>query len=249
MKDGTTHLGFKPEHAVDLQTGAIVAVELHHADQGDTTTIMGTLAKASAVLEAVREDATVQANTSKLETKEVVADKGYHGGQTLVDLEAVDLRTYVAEPDRGRRHWCTTNTEDAAFKRNEQRVVYNNRRRIRGEKSKRLHRKRGELVERSFEHALDDGGMRRAHLRGRENISKRYLIHIAAFNLGLIMRMILGYGTPKGLADAARKGLRALLRRWLGRMRRVMSTSCAGARRACDRAVALVEVSIRAIAA
>lgn len=241
MKDGRTRMGYKPEHAVDLETGAIVAAELHPANHGDTTTIMGTLAKAGEVIEAIREDETVSADTSKIETKEVVADKGYHSGQTLVDLEAIDVRTYIAEPDRGRRRWCTSRAEDVAFKRNEQRVVYNNRRRIRGARSKGMHRKRGELVERTFEHALDDGGMRRAHLKGRENISKRYLIHIAAFNLGLIMRTILGSGTPKGWADAAREGLRGLLRRCIIRTRQVTALVREVTRRTRDQARMLIK--------
>jgi hypothetical protein len=94
--------------------------------------------------------------------------------------------------------------------------VYRNRRRRRGRRSKALHRKRGELVERSFEHVLDDGGMRRVHLRGRENIAKRYLIHTAAFNLGLIMRKLTGFGTPRGWADARRAAARGLGALWDG---------------------------------
>jgi transposase len=203
MKDGRTHLAHKPEHAVDLDTGAILAAEIHPADDGDTTTMYGTLEKAAGSLEEVREDATVDADTSDLYVREVVADKGYHSGQTLVDLEDMELRGYISEPDRGPRRWTAQDVEDAALKRAEQAAVYRNRRRRRGNRSKRLHRKRGEFVERAFEHVLDDGGMRRAHLCGREKITKRYLIHVAAFNLGLILRALLGFGTPKGWADAA----------------------------------------------
>ena len=210
MKDGTTHLAHKNEHAVDLETGAIVAAELHPADEGDTTTLLGTLAQACESLQEVREDETVQADTSSLHAKEVVADKGYHSGQTLVNLEEVDFRGYVSEPDRGSRSWTCKNAEQQEHQRAEQSAVYRNRRRRKGERSKRLHRQRGELVERSFEHVLDDGGMRRVHLRGRENIAKRYLIHTAAFNLGLIMRKLTGFGTPKGWADA-RRGVLSLL--------------------------------------
>lgn len=202
MKDGRTHLAHKPEHAVDLETGAILAVEIHPADQGDTTTIYGTLEKAASSVEEVREDPTVAADTNDLYIQEVVADKGYHSGQTLVDLEDMELRGYISEPDRGTRRWTAQSVEDEAFKRDEQAAVYRNRRRRRGNRSKRLHRKRGEFVERTFEHVLDDGGMRRAHLCGREKITKRYLIHVAAFNLGLILRALLGFGTPKGWADA-----------------------------------------------
>ena len=210
MKDGTTHLAHKPEHAVDLETGAIVAAELHPADEGDTTTLMGTLEQACESLQEVREDETVAADTTSLHVKEVVADKGYHSGQTLVNLEEVDFRGYVSEPDRGRQKWAAKDPEQQEYKRVAQSAVYRNRRRRKGRRSKSLHRKRGEFVERSFEHLLDDGGMRRVHLRGRENIAKRYLIHTAAFNLGLIMRKLTGFGTPKGWADA-RRGVLSLL--------------------------------------
>ena len=160
--------------------------------------------------------------------KEVVADKGYHSGQALVNLEEVELRGYIAEPDRGRQRWTARDPEEQEHKRTAQSAVYANRRRRTGERSRRLHRKRGELVERSFEHVLDDGGMRRAHLRGRENVSKRYLIHTAAFNLGLIMRKLTGFGTPKGWAAALRGVLRSLLsrRRHLRAPRRIWIRLC-----------------------
>ena len=223
MKDGTTHLAHKNEHAVDLETGAIVAPAVHPADEGDTTTLLGTLEQACSSLQEVREDETVQADTSGLHVQDVVTDKGYHSAQTLVNLEEVELRGYVSEPDRGRQKWTAKNAEQRAFKRAEQAAVYRNRRRRRGQRSKRLHRQRAELVERSFEHVLDDGGMRRVYLRGRENIAKRYLIHTAAFNLGLIMRKLTGFGTPRGWADARRaaaRGLRALWNGLVARLRR-----------------------------
>jgi transposase len=211
MKDGTTHLAYKPEHAVDLVTGAIVSAEIHPADQGDTATLLATLAKAAENLAEVSDDDTVQADTSKLGVEEVVVDKGYHSGQNLVDLETVEVRGYVSEPDRGRRNWKAKDPEEQSAKRTEREAVYRNRRRAKGERSKRLHRKRGELVERAFEHVLDDGGMRRVHLKGRENVHKRYLIHVAGFNLGLILRKMTGFGTPKGWADA----LRGLFGAWI----------------------------------
>jgi transposase len=217
MKDGRTHLAYKPENAVDLETGAIVAAEIHPADQGDTTTLSGTLVRATESLREVRDDQSVAADTSCLVVEEVVADKGYHSGQTLVDLEEIDLRPYVSEPDRGRRKWTASDPQEQEFKRAEQAAVYRNRRRSRGARSKRLHRKRGELVERPFDHVLDDGGMRRTHLKGRETVAKRYLIQTAAFNLGLIMRKVMGFGTPKGWAD----GLRGLLLRLAARLRAV----------------------------
>ena len=214
LKDGATHLAHKNEHAVDLETGAIVAPAVHPADEGDTTTLPGTLEQACTSLREVREDETVRADTSHLHVKDVVTDKGYHSGQTLVDLEEVDLRGYLSEPDRGRRKWTARSPGEQAFKRAEQAAVYRNRRRREGNRSKRLQRKRAELVERSFAHVLDGGGMRRVHLRGRENIAKRYLIHTAAFNLGLILRKLIGFGTPKGWADARRACSTCVLRVW-----------------------------------
>lgn len=221
MKDGRTHLAYKNEHVVDLDTGAIVAAEIHPANQGDTTTMWGTLEKAAEGLMEVRQDEQVIENCKSdgvaapgdLHITEVVQDKGYHSAQALVNLEALEIRGYIAEPDRGRQDWIAkrsrgiTDAEHAReqeFKRIEQAAVYRNRRRVRGARSKALHRRRGELVERSFEHVLDDGGMRRTWLKGREKVAKRYLIHVAGFNLGLIMRKLTGFGTPRGWADALR---------------------------------------------
>ena len=123
--------------------------------------------------------------------EEVVTDKGYHSGAMLEDLRAIGVRAYLPEPQRGRRHWQGQREEQAA--------VYENRRRIRGERGKRLLQQRGELLERTFAHVYDTGGMRRTHLRGHPNILKRLLIHVAAFNLSLILRREIGRGTPRGL--------------------------------------------------
>jgi transposase len=193
MKDGRTHLAHKAEHAVDFDSGAIIAVTLQGADQGDTTTIKRTLDEAEKQLDAVMEKAEVgQLHPEGL--SEVVADKGYHSDRTLVTLEDQGLRAYVSEPDRGRRKW--DDDPDAQL------AVYANRRRIRGDRGKRLHRMRGEHVERSFAHLYETGGMRRTHLRGHSNILKRLLIHTAAFNLGVLLRTIIGVGTPRGLQGA-----------------------------------------------
>ena len=186
MKDGRTHLAHKAEHAVDLETGAIVAVTLQGADEGDTTTIRET---ATAAAEQV-EDA--QADVDEPQAlEEIIGDKGYHSNQSMVDLEAVGIRSYIAEPDRGRRDWSKEPEAQAP--------VYRNRRRMRGPRGRRLMRQRGERIERSFAHLYDTGGMRRTHLRGHENILKRLLIHAGGFNLGLLIRSILGVGTPRGL--------------------------------------------------
>src|SRR5271154_3318200 len=188
MKDGRTHLAYKAEHAVDLETGALVAVTLQDADQGDTTTIIETAIAAAEQSEDAQ--AEIQAPQP---LAELIADKGYHSNQTMIDLMAVDLRSYVAEPDRGRRDW----SEEPQART----LVYANRRRIRGARGRRLMRQRGERIERSFAHLYDTGGMRRTHLRGHTNILKRLLVHAGGFNLGLVMRHLIGSGTPRGLQD------------------------------------------------
>jgi transposase len=183
MKDGRTHLAHKAEHAVDLETGAVVGVTVQGADKGDTTTSIETLIEAAEQIEAVVADSEGP--------KELVADKGYHSNQVLVALEAVGMRSYISEPDRGRRNW-----KDNPEARN---AVYRNRRRIRGTRGRHLMRQRGELLERPFAHMYETGGMRRVYLRGHENILKRILLHAGALNLGLLMRTLFGVGTPRGL--------------------------------------------------
>ena len=198
MKDGRTHLAHKAEHAVDMDTGAIVAVTIQPANRGDTTSITETLAQAGDSLVEVLANEDSRAKMSETALSELVADKGYHSNAVLVDQAEHGRRTYISEPDRGRRNW-----KDKDVARD---AVYANRRRIRGNRGKRLMRKRGELLERSMAHCYDTGGMRRTHLRGHENILKRTLIHVGGFNLSLAMRQILGRGTPRGL-----QGLRARL--------------------------------------
>jgi len=186
MKDGRTHLAHKAEHAVDLETGAIVAVTLQEADLGDTTTIQTTLPEAVEQLEAVA------AINDKVKTvEEVVNDKGYHSKEMVLDLPRLGLRTYISEPARGRQKWIDQHAERDA--------VYANRRRIRGKRGQQLMRRRGELLERPNAHLYETGAMRRTHLRGHGNILKRLLVHAAACNLGLWMRTLTGIGTPRGL--------------------------------------------------
>src|SRR3954454_14410437 len=184
MKDGTTHLAYKPEHALDLDTGAVVAAEMPPADQGDTTTITSTL-------DAARRNLTsVGAPPSSDDPAECVADKGYHARALLKDLDGGPWKTRIAEPQRrGFSRWH--GDKDA------RRAVYNNRTRLRSEVGQQAMRQRAELVERSFAPILDRGGMRRTWLRGRENVHKRDLIHVAGHNLGLLMRLLIGAGTPK----------------------------------------------------
>ena len=187
MKDGRTHLAHKAEHAVDLETGAILAVTLQEADQGDTTTIQITLPEAIEQLEAVAAIIDDKVKTGD----ELVTDKGYHSKETVLDVQSLGLRTYISEPERGRQHWIDQQAERDA--------VYANRRRIRAERGQKLMRQRGELLERPNAHLYETGGMRRTHLRGHGNILKRLLVHVAACNLGLWMRTLTGIGTPRGL--------------------------------------------------
>jgi len=208
MKNGRTHLAHKAEHAVDFSSGAVLAVTLQGADQGDTTTVLETLAQAGenqAELIATEEPSSKpKAHLQGIE--EVVGDKGYHSGETLTTLESVEVRTYISEKKQpGRRHW--------EGKAEQQQATYANRRRIQGTYGQRLLRKRGELLERSFAHCYDTGGMRRTHLRGHANILKRLLIHVGAFNLSLIFRSLLGSGTPRELRN--RESMLLFLLFWL----------------------------------
>lgn len=197
MKDGRTHLAHKAEHAVDMETGAVVAVTLQEAHLGDTTTVKETLAEAgTAVAELIEREAEAQplekprVHLGGIE--EVVADKGYHSGPTLEQMQAAGVRTYISEKKQtGKRHWVG--------KEDQQRLVYANRQRLQRPKGQRLLRKRGELIERTFAHCYDTGGMRRTHLRKHNNILKRLLIHVAGANLGLLLRNLYGLGTPRGL--------------------------------------------------
>ena len=184
MKDGRTRLAHKLEQAVDMETGAVVATTVQTMDGGDTASLGVTLDEAERRL-----------SEAGVEAMEVVADKGYHSNRTMTDVKERGKRSYVSEPDRGRRRW--------KGKRDAQKAVYANRRRIRGNRGKRLLRRRGEKVERAFAHMLGTGGMRRVHLRGREEIRKRILVQAAVFNLGLLMRRRCGFGTPRALQGLA----------------------------------------------
>ena len=184
LKDGRTRLAYKPEHAVDLDTGAIVAAKVHAADEGDTATLPDTLEAAAANL------ATVAAAPTAEDPSELIADKGYHSRDGLKDLEDGPWKSRIAEKKgTGVSRW----RGDAEARR----AVYNNRARLRSGVAKEAFRLRAELVERSFALILDRGGMRRAWLRGRQNLHKRYLVHVAGYNLGLIMRLLVGAGTPR----------------------------------------------------
>ena len=191
MKDGRTHLAHKAEHAVDMKTGALLAVTLQPANAGDTSTLLNTIIAATENLRELSDDPKIEDAINPDWMSEAVGDKGYHSNGVMTDLAEIDIRSYISEPDRGRRDWTDKELERDA--------VYANRRRIRGERGKELMRARGELIERGFAHCYDTGGMRRTHLRGHENISKRLVVHGGGFNLGLLMRKLTGVGKPRRL--------------------------------------------------
>ena len=193
LKDGRTRLGHKVEEAVDLETGAVVAVTAPEK-LGDTQTLGGTLRMAQEEVEAVGSGA---------EVRKVVADKGYHSNETVLELKELGLRGYLSETDRGRRNWKGRN-------RKYQAPVYANRRRIRGRRGRRLQRQRSELVERPFAHQFTTAGLRRIFVRGHANVRKRLLIHVCGFNLGLLMRRLTGVGTPRSLQGRVRAHLFSL---------------------------------------
>jgi len=184
MKDGRTHLAYKAEHVVDLKNDLVLAAEITPADQGDTQTMTDSVLQAQLNL---------QEAGSTQEIEEVAADKGYHGAGTLELCEAMDLRTYIPEPQRKHEARWTDKSPEL------QHAVYGNRRRVRRAKSKRLQRRRSEICERTFAHICDSGGMRRSWLHDLVNVAKRYLIAAAAHNLGRVLWKLFGVGKPKAL--------------------------------------------------
>jgi len=192
MKDGSTHLAHEAEHAVDMETGAVLAVTIQPGATGDTTSVLATLAAVTENIVVLLKDPAVADKISESALDELVTKKGYHSNDMINTLASIGVRGYLSEPKRGRRRWRgDIATRDA---------VYANRRRVKGDRGKALMRRRGEYLERSFAHCLESGAMRRVRLRGCANIAKRYLVHVAACNLGLLMRTLFGKGTPKGAA-------------------------------------------------
>ena len=187
MKDGRTHLAYKAEHTIDLETEFLLSAEVYHADEADTQTMIRSVTAAQENLDEAEAERDIQ---------EVVADKGYHSADTLAQCQEWNgwgLRTYIPEPKRRSRwDWVQRPWEEMV-------AVCANRRRVRGPRSKRLQRSRSELIERSFAHMCDTGGARRTWLKGLAKIRKRYSIHAAARNLGLVMRKLFGFGKPRTL--------------------------------------------------
>jgi len=191
LKDGRTALAYKAENAVDMETGAIVAVTTHGGAAADTATVTGTVIEAGVAIAELVESEPAEGNSGVHPegVQEVVADKGYHSNDVLVELAELEVRSYIAEPNRGPRNWDGRQTEKQA--------VYGNRRRIQGLRGKRLQRQRGERIERNFAHQFDTGGLDRLYVRGLDNVHKKFLIQAAACNLALLMRSMYGSGKPR----------------------------------------------------
>jgi transposase len=209
LKDGRTRLGYKAEHVVDLETGAVVAAEVYGADQADTATLRPSLEASRENVSAARPESTrdgdddddapppASPTSDARPTIEVVADKGYHKVELLRELRRADYRTYIPVPDqKGERKF----TDKGGMLARE--AFHDNRKRVRRAKGKKLLRLRGERIERTFAFACETGAHRRVRLRGRDNVRKRYVAHIAALNLGLVMRALFGHGTPRQAANA-----------------------------------------------
>ncbi|MEX0585670.1 MAG: transposase, partial [Pirellulales bacterium] len=226
MKDGTTHLAYKAEHVVDLDSDLVLAAEIRPATAADTATLADSLVAAQINLQAAGSDAVIEA---------AAGDKGYHAAATIEMCDFLEVRTYIPEPQLAKPATWPDQPEE------QRRAALNNRRRMERPKGKALQRRRSEVVERTFAHICETGGSRRSHLRGLANVTKRYLIAAAAHNLGRILRRLTGIGKPKALQGggglaALGSGLAALFRmagmiladrfrRWIDRVRRFENTS------------------------
>jgi len=220
LKDGRTHLAYKAEHVLDLKTDLVLAAEIHPGDAADTATLCDSVLKAQENLQAAE---------LETEIEEAAADKGYHSNEMIEQCRALRLRTYIPEPKL--KHERTWTDKPAEF----QRAVYENRRRMKRAKGKRLGRLRSERVERSFAHVCDSGGMRRSWLKGLVDVTKRYLIAVAAHNLGRILRKLFGIGKPRALQGGYVDGMLRVLTQLL----MYLGTSCSVAIKTAARMLAV----------
>jgi hypothetical protein len=213
LKDGRTRLAYKAEHVVDMESGVVIAAEIHDADRGDTATVVASVEAARVNAERAKGDRSGSDDEPPAppKTMSLVADKGYHKAELLKDLKGRGYRTYISVPkSNGVHRWTDKGGYYTA------RAFRANRDRATSEHGKALLRRRGELLERSFAHALDTGGHRRVRLRGKEKVRKGYILHLAAMNLGIAMRRAVGHGTPRQAAEARRRLFAFLL--WLHRV-------------------------------
>ena len=205
LKDGRTALAYKAENAVDMETGAIVAVTTHGGAAADTATVEATVIEAGVAVADLITETTPEGRheVHPRGVEEVVADKGYHSNGVAVAQQNLEVRSYIAEPERGVRNW--------EGKAEEKKAVYANRRRIRGQRGKRLQRQRGERIERNFAHQFDTGGLERLYVRALDNVHKKLLIQAAACNLALLMRSLCGAGKPRAAHDQGRNAVFVIL--------------------------------------
>ena len=218
LKDGRTALAYKAENAVDMESGAIVAVTTHGGAAADTATVEMTVLEAAVEVAGLIAEVTPEGEYKVHAdgVEEVVADKGYHSNDVVGSLTEMELRTYIAEPERGERNW-----ED---KQAQKEAVYANRRRIRGARGKKLQAQRGEKIERNFAHQFDTGGMDRLYVRGIGNVHKKLLLQAAACNLALLLRFYYGAGKPRAAHDRTSEAVFAVFI-ILALMRAVKSSS------------------------
>ena len=185
LKDGRTHLGYKAEHTVDLDSEFVLSATVQDGTEPDSQTLCDAIIDAQENLDRADWDVTIQ---------EVVADKGYHSNAQLAGCDELGLRTYIPEPSSPRQRKWTDKCDEVV------RAVTNNRRRMKRPKGRQLQKLRSERVERSFAHICETGGARRTWLRGLEKNNKRYRLTVAAHNLGLLMRTLFGTGKPRQFA-------------------------------------------------
>jgi hypothetical protein len=212
-KHGATDMLYKPEHVVDLESGAIVQVEVRAGDAGDNDArlaerVMSAVDTLSAVLPEMP--------LEKL-GEELCGDEGYFALGPIGELQACGVRTVISDPQAQRRNRAKASPEQRTVLRRAQRATTS-------ASGKALLRKRGEHLERSFCHVLDHGGLRRTTLRGTENLQKRYVVGALTYNLSLLLRTLCGLGTPKQALAASRRAL-IWLCQWLGRQRSALRPS------------------------
>jgi hypothetical protein len=192
-KHGATDMLYKPEHVTDLESGAIIRAEVRAGDAGDTIELAERIEDATEILNRVNEAA---GGTSRVTSRSLTGDEGYFSGEETAALHEQGLRVVIGDPHANKRN----------AKKQEPRIrkaLAKAKRAVKSKSGKKLMRKRGEYVERSFVHVLDQGGMRRATLRGRDNLSKRHQVAAMGFNLSILMRKCFGIGTPKQWLAAA----------------------------------------------
>jgi transposase len=183
-KDGATDMIYKPEAVVDLDTGAIVQAEVQPGDQVDHQEMAGRVLSAQQNINRACDEP-----LDTLTVQSVTSDKGYYAVSELQTLQAEGIRTIIADPADNRRL--------DKLEPEPKRAVRAARRSVKSKSGKDLLRRRGMHIERSFAHILDCGGLRRATLRGWENLNKRYKLAAAFYNLSQLMRKLFGFGTPK----------------------------------------------------